>query len=109
MTDTLFAAPRRRKGATEALLDKTLRAWHQEGVLQGDSHAAARGILRDAARNVDRARADVADGTMTPLQGQRVLAMYAELLTTFRPGEEAPTNDAIDDLIASISATPVCD
>lgn len=109
MTDTLFGSPRRRKGAAEALLDSTLRAWAQEGYLVGPSWGAARGVLRDAARAVDAARHDMQEGTASALAFSRTNENYRNALAAYRPGEEAPTHDAIDELIAALGAPPLCD
>lgn len=105
MTDALFGAPRRRKGAAEALLDKTLRAWHDAGYLQGDEWASARGVLRDMARAVDASRADMYAGEGSAYSLARCNALYAEAMANYRGREEAP-HDAIDALIANISGGP---
>lgn len=109
MTDTLFSQPARRKGASEALLAKTLRQWHKDGYLAGDSWAAARGLLRDAARAVDVARDDMRDGEGTAYSFARTVKIYHELLTAYRDGGEVTTVDGIDALLASISGPPVRD
>ena len=109
MTDALFGAPRRKVGASESLLAKTLRAWHEEGVLAGDRWASARGVLRDAARAVDVARADMYDGEGSAYSFARTNALYMQAMQAYMSGEEAQANDAIDALIANISAAPVRD
>lgn len=110
MTDTLFGSPRRRKGAAEALLDSTLRAWAAEGYLVGPTWGAARGVLRDAARAVDSARHDMQEGTASALAFSRTNENYRQALAAYRPGEEVPTHDAIDTLIANLtSSPPLCD
>lgn len=108
MPETLFGAPRRRKGAAEALLDQTLRAWRDAGYLQGDDWAAARGVLRDMARAVDMARADMYAGEGSAYSLARCNALYAEAMAAYRKGEDAP-HDSIDALIANISGPAVFD
>ena len=106
MTETLFATPRRRKGAAEALLDKTLRAWHADGYLQGDQWASARGVLRDLARAVDAARHDMYEGEGSAYSLARCTALYAETMAAYRSNEERP-RDGIDELIANISGPTI--
>jgi hypothetical protein len=105
MTDTMFSAPRRKQGAAEALLSKTLRAWHESGHLAGDAYAVHRGILRDAARAVDAARAASRNGECSDHTFARVNKMFLESVQAFAPGEE-PSHDDIDALIANISGGP---
>lgn len=109
MTDTLFAQPSRRKGASEALLGKTLRAWHQDGYLDGDAWASARGLLRDAARAVDQAREDMREGEGTAYSFARTVKIFHELLAAYRSGGEVETGDSIDALLREISGPPVRD
>ena len=106
--DTLpgIAQPRRRQGATEALLAKTLRAWHVDGILSGDTAAAARGVLRDAAKAVDQARAAMYDGTGSPYSLARCNTLYMEALDHYGRREDTG-DDAIDALIANISGPAV--
>ena len=106
MQESLLAAPRRRKGPAEALLDKTLRAWHQDGYLQGDEWASARGVLRDMARAVDAARADMYDGDGSAYSLARCTALYAETMAAYRSNQERP-HDGIDELIANISGPTI--
>lgn len=108
MSDGLFSAPRRRVGASEALLAKTLRAWHRDGYLAGDAWASQRGILRDAARAVDAARVDMREGEGSAYSFARTVKIYAELLALYR-SEEVDTDDGIDAFLASISGPPVRD
>ena len=105
MQDTLLAQPRRRKGAAEALLDKTLRAWHESGYLQGDEWASARGVLRDMARAVDAARADMQGGDGSPYSFARCNALFMDAMAAYRGTEDKPHDD-IDALIANISSGP---
>jgi hypothetical protein len=109
MTEALFAEPRRRIGPAEALLGKTLRAWHNSGHLTGDDHAAARGVLRDAARAVDTARADMRAGDGTAYSFARTNELYRQALDALGPGGEVNTGDAIDALIEELSAGAVRD
>jgi hypothetical protein len=103
----LFPQPRRRVGQAEALLSKTLRAWHADGYLAGDAWASARGVLRDAARAVDAARADLHAGDATAYSFARTVNIYAALMASYRDGGEVDTSDGIDSLIANISGPPV--
>ena len=107
MSDGLFAAPRRKIGAAEALLGKTLRAWHEAGHLVGDEYAAARGVLRDAARAVDAARADMHSGEGTAYSFARTNELYRQALDTRAPAGEVTTGDALDALLADLSTGPV--
>ena len=108
MTDALFPQPRRRVGPAEALLAKTLRAWHEAGHLTGDEWAAARGVLRDAARAVDAARADLQTGEGSAYSFARTNELYRQALEQLRPSGEV-TTDAFDDFLADLSAGPVRD
>jgi hypothetical protein len=105
MTDALFGAGRRKSGAAEALLGRTLRAWHDVGHLDGDAYAVHRGILRDAARAVDAAREASRNGECSDHTFARVNKMFLETVQAFGPGEE-PSHDDIDTLIANISSGP---
>lgn len=105
MTEALFAQPRRRKGAAEALLDKSLRSWHLSGYLTGDDYSAARGVLRDMARAVDRARDDMYSGEGTAYSFARTNALFMEAMAHYRGREETPSDD-IDALIANITSGP---
>jgi enhancing lycopene biosynthesis protein 2 len=105
----LFAEPRRRRGAAEALLAKTLRAWHEADHLAGDKHSAARGVLRDAARAVDAARADMRTGEGTAYSFARTNELYRQALDALGPGGEVTTDDTLDALIAELGAGPVRD
>jgi hypothetical protein len=98
--------PRRRVGASEALLAKTLRAWHEEGVLVGDKYAVHRGILRDAARTVDLARDDARSDDAAVSRFGRANKTFAELLQLYLVGQEVNEVDGIDALIANISSGP---
>lgn len=109
MTETLFGQPRRRTGASEALLAKTLRQWHADGYLAGDAWASARGVLRDAARAVDHGRQAMHDGEITARSFASIVKTYAELMQLYRQRDEGVTGDAIDSLIAEISGPPVRD
>lgn len=108
MTESLFAAPRRKVGPAEALLAKTLRAWHAAGHLVGDDHAAARGILRDAARAVDAARYDMQTGEGTAYSFARTNELYRQALEQLQPAGEV-TGDAFDDFLADLGSGPVLD
>lgn len=108
MTDSLFAAPRRKIGPAEALLAKTLRAWHQAGHLAGDEWAAARGVLRDAARAVDAARHDLQEGEGTAYSFARTNELYRQALDQLRPSGEV-TPDAFDAFLADLGTGPVRD
>jgi hypothetical protein len=105
----LFPQPRRRVGQSEALLAKTLRAWHTDGYLAGDSWAAARGVLRDCARAVDASRDDMRTGDGSAYSFARTVKIYADLMQLYRSGDEGVSSDSIDDLLASISGPPVRD
>jgi hypothetical protein len=107
--EPLFAQPRRRVGQAESLLAKTLRAWHQDGYLAGDAWASARGVLRDAARAVDAARADLHSGETTAYSFARTVNIYAELMASYRKDEGVTTGDAIDDLLRQVGSSPVFD
>lgn len=107
MSDALFPVPRRRVGQSEALLAKTLRAWHLEGVLVGDLFAVHRGILRDAARVVDLARDDARSDDAAVSRFGRANRTFAELLGLYLTGQEVNAVDGIDALIANISSGPV--
>ena len=109
MTETLFAQPKRRKGASEALLDKQLRAWHVDGVMAGDSWTSDRGLLRDAARAVDQAREDMRNGEGTAYSFARTVKIYHDLLAFYRSGQEVISGDSIDALIASLGAPTLRD
>jgi hypothetical protein len=106
MGETLFAAPKRRKGSAEALLDKTLRAWHEDGYLSGDGYSSARGVLRDMARAVDRAREDMYAGEGSAYSLARCNALFLEAMNTYR-GVETTTHDDLDALIANISGPTI--
>jgi predicted RNA-binding Zn ribbon-like protein len=109
MMDALFAQPRKKIGQSEALLAKSMRAWAQEGHLQGDEFAVARGILRDGARAVDSARSAMSDGLASAYSFARTVRVYQELVTMYRSGEEVQTDD-LDDLLRNLaSAGPVRD
>jgi hypothetical protein len=108
MTEALFAQPRRRVGQSEALLAKTLRAWHADGVLVGEGWAAARGVLRDMARAVDHARDSMRLGEGSAYSFARTVELYRAAMATYYKGEGADHDD-IDDLIAAISAAPIRD
>lgn len=108
MTDFLIAQGKRKPGAAEALLAKTLRAWHEQGHLVGEEHASARGILRDAARAVDMARDDMYRGDGSAYSFARANELYRAALASMRPSEEV-TDDGLDALLASLSAPPVRD
>ncbi len=108
MSDALFPQPRRRVGPAEALLAKTLRAWHAAGHLTGDEHSAIRGVLRDAARAVDAARADLQSGEGTAYSFARTNELYRQALDAHRPGGEV-TTDAFDDFLADLSSGAVRD
>jgi hypothetical protein len=105
----MFATPRRRIGPAEALLSRTLRAWTLEGVLTGDAWASARGVLRDAARAVDRARADMMDGEGSAYSFARCNELFRAAMDSYRSGEEVPGRDAFDDFLADLNAPPVRD
>jgi hypothetical protein len=109
MSDTLLSGPRRRIGAAEALLAKTLRAWHVEGILSGDAWASARGVLRDAARAVDVAREDMRTGEGTAYSFARTNVLFMQAMNEYHAGREESGHDAIDALIANISSAPVRD
>jgi hypothetical protein len=109
VADTLLAGPRRRIGQAEALLAKTLRAWHAEGILAGDAWASARGVLRDAARAVDVARDDMRSGEGSAYSFARTNVLFMQAMTEYHAGREDTGHDAIDALIANISAAPVRD
>lgn len=109
MSEALFSQPRRKVGPSEALLAKTLRAWHADGYLVGDAWAAARGVLRDAARAVDMAREDMRSGEGTAYSFARTNELYRQAMAAYRSGEEVTTSDAIDALIANISGPPIRD
>ena len=109
MGEALFPLPSRRKGQAEALLAKTLRAWHQDGVLVGDLWAVHRGILRDAARVVDLARDDARADDAAVARFGRANRTFAELLGLYLTGQEVTASDSIDALIANISTGPVRD
>ena len=104
--DSLFAQPRKRIGQSEALLAKTMRAWALEGHLQGDSHATARGILRDGARAVDAARAAMSDGSASAFAFARTIKVYQDMIQTYSQAEEV-ISDGIDSLLKSLSTGPV--
>jgi hypothetical protein len=106
MTDALFPIPRRRVGQSEALLAKTLHAWHQDGVLVGAKWAVHRGILRDAARVVDLARDDARSDDAAVSRFGRANRTFAELLGLYLSGQEVNAVDGIDALIANISGPP---
>lgn len=105
----MFPQPRRRVGQSEALLAKTLRAWHQDGYLAGDSWAAARGVLRDCARAVDASRDDMRTGDGSAYSFARTVKIYADLLALYRSGDEAVNGDGIDALLASLSGPTLRD
>lgn len=105
----LFPQPRRRTGQSEALLAKTLRAWHTDGYLAGDAWASARGVLRDAARAVDASRDDMRTGDGSAYSFARTVKIYADLMGMYRDGSGVTTGDSIDALIAEISGGPVRD
>jgi hypothetical protein len=105
----LFPQPRRRVGQSEALLAKTLAAWHRDGYLAGDAWSAARGVLRDCARAVDAARDDMRAGEGSAYSFARTVKIYADLLALYRTGDEGVSHDGIDALLASISGPPVRD
>lgn len=105
----LFPQPRRRVGQSEALLAKTLRAWHTDGYLAGDSWAAARGVLRDCARAVDASRDDMRTGDGSAYSFARTVKIYADLLGLYRADDGQVNSDGIDALLASISGPPVRD
>ena len=105
----LFPQPRRRIGQSEALLAKTLRAWHNDGYLAGDAWAAARGVLRDCARAVDAARDDMRTGDGSAYSFARTVKIYADLMGMYRDGSGVTTGDGIDALLAEISGGPVRD
>jgi len=107
MTDPLFAEPRRRIGPAEALLAKTLRAWHTDGVLVGDKWASARGVLRDAARAVDLAREDARADEASARSFGWANKTYAELMALYLVSEEVTSGDSLDALIANISGPPI--
>ena len=107
MTEELFAAPRRRVGASEALLARTLRAWTRDGILVGDAWASARGVLRDAARAVDYARDDMRSGDGSAYSFARTNELFRQAMDSYRSGEEVAGHDAIDELLASISGPAV--
>ena len=109
MQESLIGQPRRRIGAAEALLGRTLRAWTLEGVLVGDGWASARGILRDAARAVDTARDDMRSGDGSAYSFARTNELFRQAMDSYRSGEEAAGHDAIDALIANISRPAVRD
>lgn len=109
MQEPLFAKPRRKQGAAEALAVKTLKAWHQAGYLAGDDWALARGALRDAARAVDQAREQMYDGEGSPYSFARANALMVEIMQGFRQGEEVASYDGIDELIANISSPTLGD
>lgn len=109
MDDGLFGTPRRRVGACEALLARTMRAWTREGILVGDAWASARGVLRDAARAVDQARDDMRDGEGSAYSFARTNELYRQALDSYRSGEEAASHDALDALIANISGPAIRD
>ena len=105
MTESLFKQPRRKVGATEALLAKTLRAWHLDGILEGDEWASARGMLRDAARAVDQARADMYDGEGSAYSFARTNELYRQAMASFRePAREVTGGDDLDAFLASLSS-----
>ena len=106
MTESLFKQPRRKVGATEALLSKTLRAWHEAGLLGGDEWASARGVLRDAARAVDAARAGMYDGSVSPYSFARTNELYRQAMESFRePDREVKSDvDELDVFLASLSS-----
>lgn len=110
MTEQLVlgGAPRRKIGPAEALLAKTLRAWHEAGHLVGDEHAASRGVLRDAARAVDAARYDMQHGDGTAYSFARTNELYRQALEQLQPGGEVKT-DAFDDFLADLGSGPVLD
>lgn len=109
MTEALFAEPRRRIGAAEALLAKTLRAWHEQGHLAGDDHASARGVLRDAARAVDVARADMRSGEGTAYSFARTNELYRQALEALGPGQEVSSGDGLDAFLAELGSGPIRD
>ena len=108
MTESLFSAPRRRRGPAEELLAKTLRAWHQAGHLVGDEWSAARGVLRDAARAVDAARYDLQNGEGSAYSFARTNELYRQALEQLRPSGEV-TADAFDAFLADLGSGPVRD
>ena len=107
MTESLFKQPRRKTGATEALLAKTLRAWHEQGLLQGDEWATARGILRDAARAVDAARAGMYSGEVSPYSFSRTNELYRQAMVSFQEPEREVKSDGddLDAFLASLTSS----
>jgi hypothetical protein len=103
----LFPQPRRRIGQSEALLAKTLRAWHTDGYLAGDAWASARGVLRDCARAVDASRDDMRTGDGSAYSFARTVKIYADLLALYRDGQGVTSGDSFDALLAEISVPPV--
>lgn len=109
MTESLFAQPKRKRGAAEALLDKTLRAWHTDGYLAGDAWASARGVLRDAARAVDRARQDMLDGDGSAYSFARCNELFRQAMDAYRNAGEVNAGDDFDAFLASISGPAIRD
>lgn len=108
MSETLFGGQRRRRGACEALLQRTMRAWSKAGHLVGDEHASARGVLRDAARAVDQARDDMHAGEGTAYSFARCNELYRQALTDLaRTGAEGGEDP--DAWLTDLGATVVRD
>lgn len=109
MADGLFRAPRRRVGQAEALLAKTMRAWNEDGILDGPAWASARGVLRDAARAVDAARADMIDGEGTAYSFARTNELYRQAMASYQNPEGVNGSDDLDAWLASLGTPTVRD
>lgn len=107
MADKLFGNPRRKAGSSEAMLAKTLRAWNDTGHLAGAEWGSARAALRDAARAVDVARADMYDGEGSAYSFARTNELFRAALDHYKTPGEVNTHDGIDDLLASFSLGPL--
>ena len=92
----------RRRGAAEVLLAQTMRAWNNTGLYAGPEWAAARGVLRDAARAVDAARDDMRAGEGSAYSFARANDIYRTALAAFQSGGK--TGDEIEDLVNGLDA-----
>jgi hypothetical protein len=107
MTDGLFRQPRRKAGACEGALNRTLTALAGVGILEGNDYAVDRAVLRDLARAVDMAREDAYTGDGSPWVLSQTSKALREAVTSYRP--PGGDSDSIDQLIADISGAAVFD
>jgi hypothetical protein len=110
--ETLFGSDEpatRPEGPSLTAVRQTLAAWEETGHLVGDDHAAARGVLLDAARAVDAGRADLKTGSASAFSFARCNELLRLALDALGPKVGGGIDDDLARLVDQLGSGPVRD